>query len=367
MEDRGRCSKRLKHCGDETAETPKTELISHHDLVGEIGLKKYLPSVGFIDCEQISKASQEWERLQSNNPDRVVVARNINLLEWLQSDLRRCPAVFEAAFDAGIVDEKTKADVYISKVRGAIHNDVLVQIAATLYNYCRENLDYLSVGAGELTIPQAGRTRRCDSFVHPFPVRKMELCEQVHGILKVDVDRRNVTEALKAALEYFDDFVRLRFLVLIKILVNREDGKFGALAVLLTRRGGVSTVSDAVSFGTGPLPEHSLPSEVAERLRRLPHPPPGCGREKVSPWTADGRAWLQISAADVLLLRTPAGSGGPSPSTQPPVLEVEGAPTEAEDLRLDLWRVLHAADKQLRVELADARAKETPRSAGPPA
>lgn len=88
----------------------------HHDLVGEFGVKEYLPSVGFIDSEQISKASNEWERLQSKNPKRVVVARHINLLEWLRSDLRKCSAVFEAVFDAGIVDEQTKADVYISNV-----------------------------------------------------------------------------------------------------------------------------------------------------------------------------------------------------------------------------------------------------------
>ena len=35
-------------------------------------------------------------------------------------------------------------------------------------------------------------------------------------------------------------------------------------------------------------------------------------------------------------LRSPAWSGGPSPGPAPPMLEVEGAPMEAEDLRLDL-------------------------------
>ena len=147
-------------------------------------------------------------------------------------------------------------------------------------------------------IPHAGRTRRCDSFVHPLSLTTMELCEQVHWIFKVDVDHRNVAEILTAAMEYFDDFVRLRFLVLTKILETCDDGRFGALAVLLTRRCGASAVSDAVSFGTGPLPEHSSPSEVAQCLRHLPQPPPGCSRKNVSPWTADDRAWLQISAAD---------------------------------------------------------------------
>ncbi|RHY51595.1 hypothetical protein DYB30_006048 [Aphanomyces astaci] len=225
----------------------------------------YRPVFGMPKKEDFDKAIAEYQRrLGLDEIDiKVVVAPNVRVSDWLRSRLEVRSVKIHTVYNGDL------CDVFITKFITGTHQSTVGEVARQLGNWDDANGLLLHGFSGRpLTFPTA--TREPDGVASPDSDPNMPRL-----VVEVELYHRSLKGADKWAREYFGFIPKLQDLLLVKIYPRRRHAA------------GAPTITDAVSFGSGPLCtiEYVMDTLGYHGIRVLQSPLNADGtRPPMSPW-----------------------------------------------------------------------------------
>lgn len=228
-------------------------------------------------------------------------------------------------------------DLYIVKVPELLHGDLLSLCLKSLHSFNNASHDCLAFSIGSNIKVNDSLTERIiqpDVSIRPKK-RTKGGNKEIIGIIDTEVFYRSTPEDRVQTHHLFQLLPNLRFVVSIRIYDRRpnERGLYAALATLTLKDDSAGPrVVDTISFGSSSVQANAAASltRSGEHVRHLHLM--NDSADGTNPWIEEQRPYIEVSAADMLLL----------PGN--PLVLIPGAPHQAGPWKLDLWDLRCAID-----------------------
>jgi hypothetical protein len=250
--------------------------------ISKVSSNHHHAAAGRVHYRTLDNAVKKFDEADSED-SRLLVASGIKVQIWLDGALsqRHRGVCYEVEFSDDTLDESTTGNLYVLKTRTQEHAqaNILLGTAVTKYSELEWPTEFMFATRPCRDVVCSGRVRQPDFAIHDKMAPGIAKYSKYPCLVaEFEFERRGLCAAHKYCTEHFKLIPSLNVALLFKFFSRRPGTRrFAAVAVVYRRTADGPIVSDAVSFGSCPLPSSAdVPNEIARVLRILPDAPCPC-------------------------------------------------------------------------------------------